>query len=197
MGYDMTWRNIPAGQGGYFRLTIFGMARYRELMTEFGMAFCDAAPPPWPRPEDFGLTEHDCWVFANPENFPDASLAAKRANAQKMFAELQTVLTSHVKEIPGIPLHKLPTIPLHRFCGKDGWIVLPAECVAAAQAWRTYCATHGEQVALQRVQAALQRIHGADARSYWCRWITYLGDAAAHDGFVVRWRTSPRRRWRP
>ena len=173
MGYDMFWRNIPQGEDGYFRLNIHGMARYRDLMAEFGMAFDDAPPPAWPRPGDYGIADEDAWAIDDPDNYADRlkNMSPETFAKATEYQTAQTqVLMWHAKETPGIPLHKFST--------NDGWIVLPVECEAAVKAWQAYCLQYGESVALKRVG-------DPEWQDYWKQWIAYLADAAKHNGFVV------------
>lgn len=158
----------------YFRLNISGMSRFVQLMGDLGMAFEDMPKPAWPKAEDFDLTDEQSWAFEDPEEYPEVKLTdEQRAAAEKLRAEKIRVLSFHgMADTPGIPFHKFST--------NDGWIVLPAECRAAASIWARYCDEQGgEDKALVSIEGRVWRT------SFWLEWIAFLAGAAKHDGFEV------------
>lgn len=158
----------------YFRLNIFGMGRYRDLMERLGMAFEDDPHPPFPEAEDYGVTWDDVSAAEYPEDYPDHEWTdGALVAALKVKEASDAVLRFHGRtDTPGIPLHK--------FGSNDGWHVLPAECEAAVRIWRKFVADEGEEAALNLVTNS---VNGA---SYWLKWIEYLAGAARHGGFEVR-----------
>ena len=169
MGYDMRW--TQRGDGDYFRLNIWGMGRYRDLMEKFGMVFEDDPCPPFPEAEDYGVYWDDVYALKYPEAYPDHKWTDdRRTAAKKALEDTEAVLRFHGRtDTPGIPLHK--------FSSNDGWHVLPAECEAAVRAWQAAAATdHGA------LEAVTESSGDAD---YWLKWIGYLSAAARHGGFEV------------
>jgi|ERR1035438_794231 hypothetical protein len=157
----------------YFRLNIFGMGRYRDLMERLGMAFEDAPHPTWPEAEDYGLTKEQAWAATDPAEYPDVTLTPEQQEAgRKYAAEQDRILRWHGKEIPGIPLHK--------FGSNDGWVVLPAEAEAAVRIWAEFVKVNGDEKSLALVTESVTDT------GYWLKWIAYLMGAVTHDGFAVR-----------
>lgn len=167
---------VDRAHRSYFRLNIHGMSIYRDLMGEFGMAFEDIPHPAWPETEDYGITAEQFWAIEDPEEYPEVFAAMTPGVAEKArtySAAHQEILAWHGKaDTPGIPFHK--------FSSNDAWVVLPAECEAAARAWEIAVEERGEDQALAIVS---DQARGAD---YWLAWIEYLRGAARHGGFEVR-----------
>lgn len=158
MGYDMSC----VGDGEYFRLNIWAMGKARGLMDERGMLVYEE-PPSWPSLQAHDLTPevYNAWLEGS-ETTPEAA-----ERCQRVRAEHDAVLRSHPGEEPGIPYYKL--------CSNDGWIVLPAECEAAARLARAAGPPEGEW-SEPRVE---------DDISTWEAWIRYLEHCAKNDGFEV------------
>ena len=175
MGYDMYWRRTDdaAVEQSYFRLNIFGMSRYVDLMHELGMVFDDDEPPAWPKPDDFGTTYDMVEVIDYPE-YPSDTVPTddQRAGTEKYIAERDRVLAWHGREVPGIPAHK--------FSANDGWIVTPVECESAL---RLYMAKL-EEIGLDAVGNLVENRKAEPGR--WAAWLRYLRGAITHDGFKVR-----------
>lgn len=173
---DAAFGEMDRAETSYFRLNIFGMGRYRELMFDLGMVFEDEPYPGFPDVEDYGTTHDDAWAADSPEDYPEEFKALTPERLEKANAYLaaqREVLSWHGKaDTPGIPLHK--------FGSNDGWHVLPVECEAAVRIWEKFVTDHGEENARAYVEG---RLKGYD---YWLRWIEYLRGAARHGGFEVR-----------
>jgi hypothetical protein len=172
MGYDMRY---CAGGRDYFRLNIFGMSRYCDLMEQLDMAFEDDPHPPFPDAVDYGIDWDDLYALEDPEDYPDHEWTdERRAAAAKVQQSCQAVLDFHGRaDTPGIPLHKFGT--------NDGWHVLPVEAEAAVRIWRKFTEDESEEKALVVVREHL----GADGADYWLKWIAYLAGAVRHGGFEV------------
>lgn len=157
----------------YFRLNIWGMGRYRDLMERLGMVFEDDPHPPFPKYADYGTDADDADAAENPEYYPGHQWTDERLrNALKYREAVNAVLAFHGRaDTPGIPLHK--------FGSNDGWHVLPAECEAAVRAWQQFVKDEGEEAALNFVD------NGVNGSGYWLEWIAYLAGAARHGGFRV------------
>lgn len=169
----MYWRDKGDTEASYFRLNIFGMGRYRDLMEQIGMAFEDDPCPPFPSAEDRGIDWDDVYAVESPEDYPDVTFTDERLRVICKFREdVQAVLSFHGKaDTPGIPLHK--------FGSNDGWHVLPAESMAAVRIWQQFCEDRGREGAL-----ALVADRDGDA-SYWLRWVEFLTGSVSHGGFEV------------
>jgi hypothetical protein len=159
----------------YFRLNVFGMARYCGLMEELGILFEDDPPhPPFPKPGDYGVTWDEVEAVEYPEDYPETTFTdGQLVTVMKFRDEVNRVLMWHGRtDTPGIPDHKFST--------NDGWIVLPAEADAAVRIWQQFVAENGEDTAVNLVTNRVGDM------AYWLKWITYLSGAVRHDGFVVR-----------
>ncbi|MDF5756591.1 hypothetical protein [Spongiactinospora sp. TRM90649] len=157
----------------YFRLNIWGMGLYRELMLQLGMAFDDEPHPAWPKVEDYGVTNQQVWAVEDPNDHPQEYAAITPEVMQQVLAyqgEHERVLSWHGLEVPGLPLHK--------FGSNDGWIVLPVECEAAVRIWRKH-------KGLQSEAAVRARLGSDDAFAYWLTWIAFLEGGVTHNGFEV------------
>ena len=166
-------REMSDADKSYFRLNIFGMGRYRNLMERLGMAFEDEPHPPFLKVEDYGVEWDDVYAAESPEDYPEHEWTDERLRGALAVREAtQAVLDFHGKaDTPGIPLHK--------FGSNDGWHVLPVEAEAAVLTWRKFVADEGEEKALAFVA---EHVNGT---GYWLKWIEYLAGAARHDGFEV------------
>lgn len=170
MGYDMRWNKDSDAGGAYFRLSIWGMGLFRDLMEQAGMIFADDPHPPFPHAEDFGITWDDFYAAEYPEDYPDARLTDdQRAAALKIREGTDAVLRFHGRA-------NTPGIPLHKFGSNDGWHVLPVEAESAVRIWRDLADSEREVITAQL----------GDRADYWPRWIAYLAESARHDGFRVR-----------
>jgi hypothetical protein len=166
---------MGAAENSYFRLNIFGMGRYRNLMESLGMAFEDDEHPPFPEIEDHGTNWEDVEAVEYPEDHAGYEWTDERLRAALGYREaVNGVLAFHGKaDTPGIPLHK--------FGSNDGWLVLPVECEAAVRIWRDFVAGEGDEAAVNFVANTL----GEDRADYWLEWVKYLAGAARHEGFEV------------
>ena len=171
-----TLREMEAAENSYFRLNIWGMGRYRDLMEKLGMAFEDDPHPDWPKTDDYGTNWEDVEAVEYPEDNAGYEWTDERRQAALSYYEAHnSLLAFHGKaDTPGIPLHK--------FGSNDGWIVLPVECEAAVRTWQEFVAREGDEAALNFVTNTL----GEGRTGYWLEWIKYLAGAARHGGFLVR-----------
>lgn len=96
---------------GDFRLNIWAMGRYRQLMDIFGMVHesSDADVPEWPEYPDDDSDEE------SPE--------------MKAYDAAALISQGYHNDAGN------PTIPVHKFYSNDGWWVTPPECAAAIEAW--------------------------------------------------------------
>lgn len=61
-------------------------------------------------------------------------------------------------------------IPVYKLCSNDGWLVTPAECVAALQRYQ---------------EADTDAVIEPDDKSYWAQWIAFINRASNNGGFRV------------
>ncbi|ASU81537.1 hypothetical protein CDO52_00900 [Nocardiopsis gilva YIM 90087] len=166
MGYDMTWENDSDQDGSYFRLNIFGMARYAEAMYRLGMLY-PADPGAFPEAHDHGTTWEHVDAVQDLEGGDGGRVVSgpAAAAARAYLDQVNAHLAQHPGEAAGIPSFKFST--------NDGWHVTPEECRAAVKAARD--ATPNQ----------LDANFADGDRQYWDEWIAYLERAADHGGFRV------------
>lgn len=168
------YEDMYAAEVSYFRLNIFGMGRWREVMYELGMIYDDGPHPDWPEIEDFGITWEQVEQAESPEFYTDQPPLAPEvaAKVREYRARQDRILAWHGHaDTPGIPAHK--------FGSNDGWIVLPAECEAAL---RIYTAKL-EEIGRDAMDNLIGNRIGNRGR--WAQWLAYLNGAISHDGFEV------------
>lgn len=165
--------DMSAAEVSYFRLNVWGMGRACDLMAELGMTFADDPHPPWPRAENFGVTDDQAEAVRYPEYGGDVPLTdADRQAVGRYLAEHDRVLAWHGRtDTPGIPDHK--------FGSNDGWIVLPAECEAALRIY----AAQLEELGQDAMHNLIDNRFGS--RGHWGQWLAYMNGAITHDGFEV------------
>ncbi|MFD1656964.1 hypothetical protein ACFSL4_01620 [Streptomyces caeni] len=165
MGYDMYIENTPEGEAApdgdtsYFRLNIWGMSRYREIMHQLGMVAVDYQQPNFPELPD-GID----WEDVSAVRYPEGQQPVKPEAVT--FAK---TIDEHLAWHPDPPFG----IALHKFGSNDGWLVTPQEIAAALEAYRTHS---GDEVKV---------IVGAEGLDYWLKWIAYLERAQHRGGFRV------------
>ena len=169
---------IDSLERSYFRFNIWGMSMVRQIMYTSGMAFEDDPHPPFPRPEDCGITwdMYHAVEYPDDTNYEEARIAmtpGQHEQAKRMKAEHDAVLMSHIQEVPGIPLHK--------FGSNDGWIIVPAECDAAVWLWKAYLTNTGEDAARNFVEESF----GGRGYGRWLEWVEFIRLASQHGGFEV------------
>jgi hypothetical protein len=125
-----------AANRSYFRLNIWGMGSYRDVMELIGMGHWSDQPA-FPEPEEFGFTSREAyWAASETVNegggldydhgYEGITLTQEMLDAAtKTKATFDAVLAAHPGETPGIPLWK--------FGSNDGWHVTPVECSSALQ----------------------------------------------------------------
>ena len=158
----------------YFRLNIWGMARYADAMYRLGMVYI-SRPPRWPAWPEFDDDQRDQQFTAaydhleHDEVLPD-DVPADILEAVRAYVEQTTQIR---REHPGDGT----TIPAHKVDSNDGWVVTPEEIRAAL-------AVHD---AHPQRDAVLAAIIGTDKNAIddWHRWIAYLRRAVDCDGFRV------------
>lgn len=156
------WKAYDAADRSYFRLNIWGMSHCRDLMATLRM-LTDEDAPRFPTLDEFGLTDY-------PEDPADYD-GEKRAKAEaeltddgrRYLAAVEAALAFEPVPVRGIPVGK--------FCSNDGWLVTPAQCAAALDAWHA------------QPDAVRARIEGET--EWWGRWIAYLTYAKDRGGFRV------------
>ncbi|MCX3059581.1 hypothetical protein [Streptomyces beihaiensis] len=167
MGYDMYIENTPddAVEGedtSYFRLNIWGMSQYREIMHQLGMVTMDYQKPNFPEKPD-SIDWEDVSAIRYPEDYESQQPVKPEAVT---FAK---TIDEHLAWHPNPPFG----IALHKFASNDGWLVTPEEIAAALETYRTHS---GDEVEV---------IVGADRLDYWLEWIAYLERARQRGGFRV------------
>lgn len=118
MGYDMSCvgDHPNGGDGDYFRLNIWGMGDYRQIMWDMKMVNEDRAPE-YPKALADQVDDWDRY-YDDPTSYPEYRQAAEG-------------WTEYRGPSKGIPLEK--------FSSNDGWHVLPDEIGEALEAYEEYC----------------------------------------------------------
>ena len=182
----------------YFRLNIWNMEKYCELMELLGM-LNESPSPEFP--------EHDLYdipSITSPDGYEedDENSAAFKA----YMADLARV-TNFLSPEPGIPVVK--------FCSNDGWLVTPSECESALTTWEAFSTKtkiavrefavrryaegepaevmENEQLSLRALVLIDQTIqpnnhlnpYVPDPENYWDRWLIFLTRARETGGFHV------------
>lgn len=193
------YESLRRAEQSYFRLNIWGMGHYREAMHRLGMIY-DSEPPDWPEPPggDWdtpggratrALSDSEAWdatsdqwirrggetdaewvtrswasIYPDEPSPDESDLTAARA----YIDETDRVRRAH--PVGGV------SIPMHKFCSNDGWVVTPDE---ALWALTEYHARSQEER-----DAALDAT-GIEDRRYWQSWLDYLMASTRHEGFEV------------
>jgi hypothetical protein len=167
-------------QQNYFRLNIFAMGHYVDVMLELDMVVAMAERETYPqapwKDEPNGSEIWDTYYEWESGQFVEGDVAERWKFAEHAH-DLQTYLTG-----PSDPKNRIPT---YKFGTNDGWIVTPDECRAAVERARSY--TDDEvRAAFSAVHrnATVERLN--EALSYWHKWIKFIEGAAEHEGFEVR-----------
>jgi hypothetical protein len=181
----------------YFRLNIWGMAQYCELMELLGM-LNESEPPEFP--------DHDFYEIpsvTSPEGYEEDD---ENSAAFKAYKAALDRATNFLSPEPGIPVAK--------FGSNDGWLVTPAECESALAIWEAFSTktkiavrefaerrfgegepaeTIEEQRSLQAAVLIDQTIKAdqpavtyvSDPANDWDRWLDFFARAQETGGFNV------------
>lgn len=178
---DAAYEELYTSRSSYFRANVWGMGTLRGIMMETGMAFEDTPHPPFPSVSDLGIEWDHVYAIREPGNSYYDDIRATMTNGQREQAQRFAEESDQVRSFHGKA--DTPGIPIHKFCSNDGWIVLPAECLAAAKIWDDWRGKVGEEAAHNFI---VNRVDSdGDAYAWWLRWVKWLRDAAQHDGFEV------------
>jgi hypothetical protein len=143
----------------YFRLNIWGMGEYRQSMHTAHMLFLDA---------DGSYPDHA--AFDVPRD--GEGRLVEDSDEYQAYREAVTAYIEHDHGRVGIPAHKLGS--------NDGWLVTPAECQGALEAWEQYVDDEHEGD-----YAAAAEVMDPNEPGYWLRWIQFLRVASDSGGFRV------------
>jgi hypothetical protein len=165
----------------YFRLNIFAMGHYVDVMRTFDMVVDVPEEHRYPHaPWKNEPNESELWdIYYEWENgeFTDGDVVDRWK-----FVEYSHELEAYLASSSDSAKNRIPT---YKFGTNDGWIVTPVECRAAVERARSY--TDDEvRAAFSAVHrnATVERLN--EALSYWHKWIKFIEGAAEHEGFEVR-----------
>jgi hypothetical protein len=168
-------------QQNYFRLNIFAMGHYVDVMRTFDMVVDVSDERRYPHaPWKNEPNESELWdTYYEWENgeFTDGDVVDRWK-----FVEYSHELEAYLANSPDSAENRIPT---YKFGTNDGWIVTPVECRAAVERARSH--TDDEvRAAFSAVYhtATVERLD--EAVSYWHKWIKFIEGAAEHEGFEVR-----------
>lgn len=153
----------------YFRLNIWGMGHCRTGMYAAGMIFDgqEVEFPPYEPP-------------TSAEGGSEALVAAEDAYAEEYDRLCEPVRAAHPEGGEAIPSFK--------FGSNDGWLVTPAECHAAVEAWREHKAKLDALDAVGIIAEDVEDDDSSDATfraEWWPEWIEFLERASQRGGFKV------------
>ncbi len=181
---DRLSETLRKTERSYFRLNIWGMGRYRDAMLALGMAYESAEDPSraWPEfPRQTRRIELIAEAFI--EEMDPSEYLAKYGDTDEQrepACDDELALVRAYNDQTEMLRKEHPaggdTIPLHKLCSNDDWLVTPDECLNALAAW--YRATAGER------DDALTSV-GIEDLEYWASWLDFLQLAAHCDGFEV------------
>lgn len=205
---------IDRANVSYFRLNIWGMARYRDTMEAVGMGYWPEDYPDWPKPEAFGITGADLDIHRGHVEGELTDIQVK--GCEDFEREIEYVRSAHPGETPGIPLVK--------FTSNDGWHVTAVECRSALQRFGEFLVAGYQTLPWEQALAAYRKaddterrivasnalvLHGIEnedvghrpfpgetdrtmptvldtiSEPYFLDWLRYLEAAASVDGFEV------------
>ena len=161
--YEERWR-IQDQTLCYFRLNIYGMRTYRNVMEQIGMLEWDANPNglDWPSYEQYNVpmkdVEYNGQLYSEPNESSPEYVEWQKAQDEKLRWSGTTVM------------------PGHKFCSNDGWIVTPREIAKALDVWYEWRKEHD----------VCELLGSDDADpTYWNKWIAFLETACEAGGFSV------------
>lgn len=158
--YKEKWA-LEEETGSCFRLNIWGMGEYCNVMEQIGMLEWEESVPPFPDSADYDIPQLE--VAYNGETYHEDDEDSPEYAAYKRALDAKLAYGT-VGVIPG-----------HKFCSNDGWIVTPKECANALDAYRRYVDSGGDVAEL---------LNDGDVK-YWQQWLIFLATAAEGGGFTV------------
>jgi hypothetical protein len=177
---DRARAEVMQTPGPHLKLEKPEAGKVRALSAAFGMTFPDLPPAPWPRTEDYGLTEDFYKAGYGRDRgaqrpVPERSPEELRRLAEFGAARMKAASSHQKSDVPGIPEHKL-VIDAAMEANHEGWIILDVECGAAVGTWQKLVRENGQVPLLRDVAAA-----GLDP-GIWTGWLAYLNKAASREG---------------
>jgi hypothetical protein len=142
----------------YFRLNIWGMGHCLEHMYERGMVYTSEHEGEWPQ-----YTEP-----ARMDGEDDAAWYARIDAYDELYQK---------KCLPIVSAHPAggDTIPAHKFCSNDGWLVTEEECKAAVTSNALFDPPVWENPNTKITEPV----------QWWPEWIAFLERASTRGGFRV------------
>lgn len=188
----------------YFRLNIWGMGKYAQLMSVAGMLTESKENPwLWPRCEQFDITEDEWYAFEE-DGGDEAGLSPETIVKCEKFQDANNEHRRTHGATPGIPGHK--------FGSNDGWVVTSEECAQARAQFARFLGSSaadvdraiteygklGEDERKELVrpilvarypndpQEALDEVLSGFAEGYFIEWLGFLGRGERNgNGFEV------------
>lgn len=164
---------LEAENGSYFRLSVWGMSCYVDIMCRLGMVYGSESPN-WPDYPTFGDERRD-EQFVEATEYVEGNTTQLDASIPTDIRDAAHAYVEHATRIRRDHPTGGNTIPIHKFGSNDGWIVTPEEIAAALAVYDA----HPDR------NTILAEGFDEDGLDYWNRWISYLRLAADHHGFAV------------
>jgi hypothetical protein len=165
---DRAYQAMDRADRSYFRLNIFGMGRYCQVMADLGVLR-----------EDYDRAEQSAYPEDVPDEYwdwDDDEPTDIEPETLARFTEIKAAIGAWQSWSPAGPVKG---IPAHKFGSNDGWHVTPEEAFYAASTIRAL----DPQVVTKTLTA-----HGftaPDRLAYWESWVQWLDDSSQHGGFKV------------
>lgn len=201
MGYDMYARYPKAAPNDtaetYFRFNIFGMQKVRETMEVAGMLTSEYRMPQdrdWPTLSDylgerFGDDDADWDDYERASDAWDDPADPEHEDFKRHPSHGRFHTYMQVKAKVRDREHHTPVegIPVHKLCSNDGWLVTPAECLAAVDAWYAQDGPHLRHAL--SYYAGLPNtgddVEFMDRTRRWYMWLGFIKASAKRGGFRV------------
>lgn len=172
----------------YFRLNIWGMGHYCDVMLDLDICVNLVYRRPWPEypwKDEENANEIIDAFYEWKDGEPADGELVERWN----FIDCVHKLEAHKSwsPYPGVD----DRIPIHKFGSNDGWIVTPAECKHAVMIARgssesrvrdAFVRSYGEDMFSPK---SLDVIELDNVMKYWHEWVEFIERAITHDGFEV------------
>lgn len=195
-----------SAERSYFRLNIWGMRVYRDVMVGLDVARMDYSGPAWPEFDKVDprwivvttkaatvdgkeIPEHTTrvmdpkewfWAWEEEPQHRDADYVEPSPEVVQVFKEHRAAIEATLSWRPEPDTDF--RIPLHKFGSNDGWHVTPEECFFAGNTMKTIREAEHERFFTVLGAAGIKE---EKAIAYFDQWIEYLLVASERGGFRV------------
>lgn len=182
-------------QPGYFRLNIWGMLIYRDLLERLEVGYWPDSSPEWPDCPFEGQMRVDFWEHDDWDSEQRIEYEAQYPGRLAAFRAHQDQLDAHRAWVPEDATYKAEEggetrlvwrgINLEKFSSNDGWLVLPEECNAALRIIAAVPPDHLDAELRAAYPDSDKPGVMENIRNLWQEWVHFLIGAEHHGGFEV------------